>query len=185
MSNIRIAERYAKSLLDLAIEKNELEKVYADVQWLQFLCKSNRDFVQMLRNPVIKGDVKIKIISAFTAEQTGQLTNTFLQLLIQKGREEVLPEITRTFINQYKIYKKILTVKLITAIPLDDAWKNKIAEQLKAISGKESVEMEAIVDPEIIGGFVLQSGDKLIDASVASNLREIANKFSRNEFRLD
>jgi F-type H+-transporting ATPase subunit delta len=185
MSNIRIAERYAKSLLDLAIEKNELEKVYAGMQWLQFLCKSNRDFVNMLRNPVIKGDIKTKIITAFTAEQTGQLTNTFLRLLIQKGREDVLPEITRTFINQYKTYKKILTVKLTTAIPLDDAWKNRIAERLKAVSGMESVELEAIVNPDIVGGFVLRSGDKLIDASVAYSLREIAKKFSRNEFRLD
>ena len=182
MSNIRLAARYAKSLLDLAIEKNDVEKVFTDVQWLQFLCKSNRDFVKMLRNPVIKAGVKTKIISEFTAEQTGQFTNTFLHLLIQKGREDVLPEITRSFVQQYKAYKKIFTVKLVTAFPLGEDLKNKIVQQLKSGTHMQNIELETVVNEDIIGGFVIQSGDKLIDASVANNLRGIAKQFAKNEF---
>ena len=99
MSNVRLATRYAKSLIGLAIERNELEKVFADMEWLQSLCKGNRDFVTMLRSPVIKSDTKGKIINAVAQNNIGQLTNTFIQLLINKGRESALPEITTAFIT--------------------------------------------------------------------------------------
>ena len=69
MPNPRLAARYAKSLIDLAIEKDQLEKVFADMQWLQAVCKSNRDFVTLLRSPVIKADTKRKIIEAVTQGQ--------------------------------------------------------------------------------------------------------------------
>ena len=62
MSNVRLATRYAKSLIGLAIERGELEKVFGDMEWLQSLCKGNRDFVTMLRSPVIKSDTKGKIV---------------------------------------------------------------------------------------------------------------------------
>src|SRR5262245_20424372 len=112
MSNIRLATRYAKSLLGLAIERNELEKVFADMQWLQSVCKSNRDFVNMLRSPVIKSDTKAKIVKALSKEHIGPIVDGFIQLLIQKGREGSLPEMTTAFIQLYTEYKKIYTLKL-------------------------------------------------------------------------
>jgi F-type H+-transporting ATPase subunit delta len=182
MSNIRLAARYAKSLLDLAIEKNEVEKVFSDMQWLQSLCNGNRDFVNMLRNPVIKTVAKSKIIKEITAGNTGQMVDDFIQLLIHKGRENALPEITKTFIQQYKEYKGIYPVKLITALPLGEELKNKIIQQIKAVSKMKNIELEAVVNPDIIGGFVLQSGDKLVDASVSNHLKEIARQFQKNDF---
>ena len=85
MSNVRIATRYAKSLLGLAIERNELDKAFADMEWLQSVCKSNPDFVNMLRSPVIKSDAKGKIVMAVAKDNIGQLTASFIQLLITKG----------------------------------------------------------------------------------------------------
>ena len=67
MPNPRLATRYAKSLIDLSIEKGQLEEVYADMQWLQSVCKSNRDFVTLLKSPVITGDKKIKILKPLPA----------------------------------------------------------------------------------------------------------------------
>ena len=66
MPNPRLASRYAKALIDLAIERGQLEEVFADMKWLQSVCKSNRDFVNVLRSPVIKADVKKKIVEAVT-----------------------------------------------------------------------------------------------------------------------
>ena len=64
MSNVRLATRYAKSILDLSIERNEVEIVFADMEWLQSVCKSSRDFVNVLRSPIIKSDAKEKIKKA-------------------------------------------------------------------------------------------------------------------------
>ncbi len=182
MPNPRLASRYAKSLIDLAIEKGQLEKVFADMQWLQAVCKSNRDFVNLLRSPVIKPDTKKKILTAVTAGNVGELTAAFNALLITKGRESNLPEIVNAFIDSYKQHKNIQTIKLTTAAPISDALKNSIVEQVKKSAGFQNVEVEEKIDADLIGGFVLQIGDKLVDASIAYDLRAIAKQFENNDF---
>ena len=182
MPNPRLATRYAKSLLDLAVEKGQLEEVYADMQWLQSVCKSNRDFVNLLKSPVITGDKKIRIVDAVAGGKLSKLTTAFNTLLIKKNRESVLPEIATAFINQYKEHKSIYTVKLTTATPLSDAAKNAIVMQVKKTGGYQNIELEEKVDKDIIGGFVLQIGDKLVDASIAYDLKAIAKQFENNDF---
>ena len=86
MPNPRLATRYAKSLIDLAIEKDQLEKVYADMQWLQAVCKSNRDFVNLLKSPVINSDTKQKIVEAITKGKVSEMTSGFIRLMIRKNR---------------------------------------------------------------------------------------------------
>jgi len=182
MPNPRLATRYAKSLLDLAVERGQLEEVYADMQWMQAVCKSNRDFVNLLKSPVISGDKKIKIVDAVAGAKLSKLTTAFHTLLTNKTRESNLPEIAAAFITQYKEYKNIHTVKLTTASPASDELKNAIIKQVKKTSGFENIELEEKVDKEIIGGFVLQVGDKMIDASIAYDLKEISKQFENNDF---
>jgi F-type H+-transporting ATPase subunit delta len=79
MPNPRLAARYAKSLLDLAVEKEQLEQVYADMVWLQDVCKQSRDFTNMLRSPIIKADVKGKILNTVTKVHLSELSNAFNQ----------------------------------------------------------------------------------------------------------
>ena len=182
MPNPRLATRYAKSLIDLAIEKGQLEKVYADMQWLQAVCKSNRDFVNLLRSPIIKGDTKKKILEAVTTGNISEMTAAFNRLLITKGRESNLPEISNAFITAYKVEKNIQTIKLTTVMPVSDAVKNAIIEQVKKSGDFQNVELEENIDPDLIGGFVLQVGDKLVDASISYDLRTIAKQFQNNDF---
>ena len=182
MPNPRLAGRYAKSLIDLSIEKGQLEKVYADMQWLQAVCKSNPDFVNLLRSPVISSDKKQKIVKAVTDGKISELTALFDQLLISKNRENYLPEIVTAFISQYKIHKNIHIVKLTVASPISEATKNDIINQVKKTSHMENIELETTVDESLIGGFILQTGDKLIDASIAYDLKHIARQFDNNDF---
>ncbi|HEX6172188.1 MAG TPA: ATP synthase F1 subunit delta [Chitinophagaceae bacterium] len=182
MSNVRIATRYAKSLLGLAIERNELEKAFADMQWLQSVCKSNPDFVNMLRSPVIKSDAKGKIVTAVAKDNIGQLTGEFIRLLITKGREGALPEISTEFIKQYKEYKNIHIVKVTTAVPLSDELREGIIRFIKTTTEIKNLELETIVDKNIIGGIIMQTGDKLVDASVSYDFKQIGKLFENNDF---
>src|SRR5215470_17182651 len=124
MPNPRLASRYAKSLMDLALEKGELEKVFADMQWLQQVIKGSRDFANLLRSPIIKADKKDKIVEAIIGGRVTNITSLFIRLLIAKGRENNLQEIISSFISQYKEHKNIHSVKLTTATPIDDNLKN-------------------------------------------------------------
>ena len=78
--------------------------------------------------------------------------------------------------------KNIHSVKLTTAVPISEELKNKIVEQIKRTSSIQNIELETKVDDKIIGGFVLQAGDQLIDASVSYDLKEIARQFENNDF---
>jgi F-type H+-transporting ATPase subunit delta len=182
MQNPRLASRYAKSLIGLAIEKGQLENVFADMQWLQAVCKNNRDFVNLLRSPIIKPDTKKKIIAAVTQGKIGEMVAAFNNLLITKGREGNLPEVISAFIAAYKEHKNIQTVKLTTASEVSDSVKNEIVAQIKKTGGFENVELEQKTDESLIGGFVLQVGDKLVDASIAYDLKHIARQFDNNDF---
>jgi F-type H+-transporting ATPase subunit delta len=182
MPNPRLATRYAKALIDLSIEKGQLENVFADMQWLNSVCKSNRDFVNVLRSPIITSDVKKKIIAAVTTSHIGEITTAFNNLIITKGRESNLPEIATAFITAYKEKKNIRTVTLTTVEPVSPSAKDAIIAQLKKSAGFENIEMEEKIDPKLIGGFVLQIGDKLVDASIAYDLKQIAKQFENNDF---
>ncbi|MBK6937037.1 MAG: ATP synthase F1 subunit delta [Chitinophagaceae bacterium] len=182
MRNPRLASRYAKSLIGLAIERGQLESAYNDIMWLQAACKESRELVNVLRSPIIKGDSKKRIIEAVTKGKINDLTNAFIHLLISKSREANLPEILTAFITEYKVYNDIQPVKLTIATPVSEELKNAIVDQIKKTGGYKNVELEITVDENIIGGFALQVGDKLVDASIAYDLKNIARQFENNDF---
>jgi F-type H+-transporting ATPase subunit delta len=182
MPNPRLASRYAKSVLDLAVERGQLEQVYADMLYLQQLLKASRDFLNLLRSPVVSSDKKLAVIDSVIGRNVSELTSAFTRLLVNKNREGDLPEIIVAFIKQYKEHKGIHTVKLTTAVPITDAIKNQIIDQVIKTSGMQNIEVESVVDPNIIGGFVLQTGDKLIDVSIAHDLKQVSRQFENNDF---
>jgi F-type H+-transporting ATPase subunit delta len=182
MPNPRLAGRYAKSLLDLANEKNQVEAVYNDMLFLQQLCKESREFVTVLRSPVINPDKKEAILKEVSKGKVGELTTAFNSLLIRKGRETFLPEIVVAFIDQYKHQKGIHTIKLTTASPVSEELKKQIIEKVQAQTAMKNVELKATVNEDIIGGFVLELGDTLVDASIAYDLNKIKSQFLNNDF---
>lgn len=182
MLNPRLAARYAKSLLDLSLERGQLEQVYADMQYLQSVTKSNKDFVSLLRSPIIPSDKKQSILEAVTGGHISELTASFNRLLVRKGREGNLPEITTAFIDQYKQHEHIQTVKLTTASPVSEELKQEIVDKVKAEYGMKNIEINTAVDESLIGGFVLQIGDTQVDASIAYDLNAIRKNFLNNDF---
>jgi F-type H+-transporting ATPase subunit delta len=183
MPNPRLAARYAKSLIDLSTERNQLEDVYKDMQFLQRICKSNPDFVNLLRSPVVNADKKQSIIDAITKNNISVLTAAFIKLLINKGRESDTPEISFAFIEQYNAIKGIHKVKLTTATAISEDLKNAIVSKVKNEAKLEHVELESKTDDEIIGGFVLEFNNNLVDASVLRDLKDISKQFKeRNVF---
>src|ERR1043165_3411760 len=182
MPNPRLAARYAKSLIDLSIEKDQLEKVYTDMLWLQELCNKSSEFVNMLRSPIISTDKKLKIVQAITSGKISEMTSGFNRLLITKNRESILPEIATACITSYKMHKNIHTVNLTTASPINDTIKNAILEQVKKSGGYDNIELVTKVNEKLIGGFVLQTGDQKVDASIANDLKFIARQFENNDF---
>lgn len=183
MQNPRLAGRYAKSLVDLAEEKNQLEQVFTDMKYLQDVCKQSKAFTNVLRSPVIKADVKEKILTEVISKNIGPLAAAFIHLIVRKGRENTLPEIAVAFVEQYNVIKGIHRVKLTTVSPASEELKVVI---IKKVMGEDvslaHVELENVVNEAIVGGFQLEYNGNLIDASIARDLRDIKKQFEKNTY---
>lgn len=173
MQNPRLAARYAKSLIDLAVEKGILEDAYNDMQLIDSVCKSSRELEVMFQSPVVKADKKMAIINEVFKANIHEVTHLFLHLLVNKGREENIPEIAKAFIEQYYAMKHIRTVKLTTATTLDKEMQNVIVAQINKYMTGHTVQMSTVVNDELIGGFVVETEDKLFDASVRKKLNDL------------
>ncbi|MBX3242484.1 MAG: ATP synthase F1 subunit delta [Chitinophagaceae bacterium] len=182
MLHPRLAARYAKSIIDLAVEQNQLESLHSDLVLLQSLCKQSRELVAVIKSPVIPADKKIKILDAITNGKVSNLTTAFNQLLVKKGREAILPEIVDTAIEQYNAIKGIYKVKLTTAQPISEALKSSIEQKVKAEAGLANIELTTEVKDELIGGFVLEFNNNLVDASILRDLKDIRKQFRDNVY---
>ncbi|PSL36028.1 ATP synthase F1 subunit delta [Chitinophaga ginsengisoli] len=179
MQNPRLASRYAKSLVDLASEKGQLEAVNADMLFMQQLSKTNPDVVVLLRSPIVKPDKKQQILAAIFEGRINAITAAFVKLLVVKGRESNLPEIAQEFSKQYDVLKNISKVKITTAVPLDAAVLDLIKTKVQAGTDKQ-VKLETAVNADLIGGFVLETNNNLFDASVLRDLNDIKKQFAEN-----
>lgn len=180
MSVTRIASRYSKSLLDLAVEQNKLDRVLEDVQALK-KATAQRDLLLLLKSPIVNPSKKGTILKEIFGGKFDELTMAFVDIVVKKGRESVLPEITDEFIQQYRNRKNISTIKLTTATPWNDAQIEGIRTKVMGDNGlNKEVEIVSSVNPDLIGGFVIEFGDKLYDASVAHKLEKLRKEFSKN-----
>jgi F-type H+-transporting ATPase subunit delta len=182
MSVIRIATRYAKSLIDLAKEQGDLENVVEDIKYFNE-ATDNRDFYLMLKSPIVNATKKQQVIDALFKDKFSELTLSFLSIVLNKGREMHLPEIAAEFMEQYRSYKHISKVKLITATSLSAETISKIKQRLVGSDiTDDHVELEVEIDPKILGGFVLDFDDRLYDASIAHQLEKLKKDFTNNDF---
>lgn len=182
MKNPRLAGRYAKSLLDLSIEKNQLEITYNDIQFLNNICIGNPDFVAMLKSPVINSDKKEKIMEAIIGNKISSITASFLKLLVNKTREYSLPEIVKAFIGQYNKLNNIHQVKITTAVPISETIQNAIVNKITSTTSIQKISLESAVNEQLIGGFTLEMEGNLIDASILRDLNDVKKQFKNNEY---
>jgi F-type H+-transporting ATPase subunit delta len=168
--------------MDLAIEQNKLDAIYKDMLGLKSVFSQSRDFVMLMKSPIVKADAKYTVVQAITAGKIDGITEGFIKLIIQKGREFFLEEIVGAFIAQYKIYNKINDVKLTTAMALDEEIKNNIKSKISAQFQGMTIDLSTEVDEGLLGGFILEANNNVFDASIIRDLKDIKKQFLKNEY---
>jgi F-type H+-transporting ATPase subunit delta len=181
MSGIRIASRYAKSLLDLCVEKGQLETVKSDMMMMASAMEQSRELRVMLSSPVVKADKKVDILERIFKGNVSEVTMGFITLLTKKGRESILPEIVLSFINQLRTFSGISTAEVTSAVALDAGTKQKVLESAIKLAGGP-VELVEKVDASLIGGFILKVGDKQIDSALSSRIKALKREFAENPY---
>lgn len=174
-----ISSRYAKALYSLAKENREEDRVYKDMKMLSQSFSLEPKLKVVLGNPIISENEKAKLLIAAGGIEVSELYKRFIKLVLLQKREEYLPFMTHNYIHLYRQDKRITRVQFCTAVPVCDKVKQHIQDKLKEETGC-TVEFSGITQPELIGGFRLRIGNIRIDASYATQLKEIHNRLLEN-----
>jgi len=169
--DLKASRRYAKSLLDFAVSENKLDEVAVDMALVGKVCADNKDLVKLLRSPLIKPDVKARVMGEIFSGKIGSAVDKFIKIIISKRREAILPGIANAFENQLREHKGIVLAEVTTAVALDEDLRTKV----KSLINKtyNNVEIKEYVDPDIIGGIVIKVGDLEYDDTILSRIGEI------------
>ena len=184
MRYTKVITRYAKSLLDLALEKDKLEEVKVDMEVISRICRESRDFRLLLASPIVHTDKKRSIINETFAGKIGKVALTFLEILITKRREHLLHGVADQFLLFYKTHKGIQIAELRTAVALDEETRKQLLQKITELTSSE-VELQEEVDESLIGGFVLRVGDRQYDASILKQVHSLQREFDSNPYIKD
>lgn len=177
MRQTKAARTYAKSLLDLAVTQGVIEDVKNDMALILDVCENSHELQTVLQSPIVPADKKVKVLDELFKKKTSKLTMAFIDLLVEKGRGAVLPNIAYSFGDLYLENKNILRAVIKSVDGVGDVLKKKVTDLVKSTYNKE-VLIEEVKDESLIGGFVVTIGDKQIDASVSQQLASMHNALS-------
>ena len=173
-----ISVRYARALLKSATEAKIEDAVYTEMQQL---AKSYVEVPQLrftIDNPMLSKDKKEALLLTAVGEKPSDLTKTFIQLVLKEDRERVMQFIANSYVTLYRQQKNVIRGRLITAAAVSPATEQKMRQM---VEGKTNgtVEFESEVDPDIIGGFILEYDTYRMDASVKSKLNSILTQLKK------
>ncbi|RRJ94115.1 ATP synthase F1 subunit delta [Flavobacterium macacae] len=176
MSGTRAAIRYAKAILDLAISSGAGQEVYNDMVLISSTIKDNKELSDFIENPTLSVAVKESALTEVFA-QTNGLTKGLFHLLFENKRFEILEGIASQYTIQFDEMNGFEVATVTTAIEMDSDLEAKVSEKIREFSNKK-ITIQNIVDPSIIGGFIIRIGDKQYNASIANRLQVLKREFS-------
>ena len=168
--------RYARALFEAAQERNRLEEVQRDLSDFVDAVREVPELRALLRDPVLDRRVKIAALSDVLAG-SDELVRNFVLVLTEQGRAGELEETEREFERFLADETGRLSLELATAIELSDEEAGQIVQQIERASGRD-VEATRRVDPDLLGGVVLQVGSLRLDASLRGRLERLRRELA-------
>ncbi|MBK1635161.1 F0F1 ATP synthase subunit delta [Rhodovulum adriaticum] len=170
-----IAQRYATALFEIAKEAKDLATLEADVALLDAALAESADFRAMISSPVYTRDAQGRAVAALAPKMgLSAMTANTLGLMATKRRLFALPQLTAALRALIAEEKGEVTAEVVSASPLTEAQKQKLAAALKVSAGKD-VKITAAVDESLIGGLIVKLGSKMIDTSIRARLNALQN----------
>ncbi len=181
MKGTRAALRYAKATLDLAKDKGLTDKVNNDLLLINKTISENSDLLEMLNNPIIKSNTKKSALDKIFTKKVEGITMNLINLLIENKRLPLLTLVAKEYLILYNGLKGVEVASVTSAIPLTKDLEVQILKKIKQISDNK-ITIKNIIDPSIIGGFILRVGDKQFDSSVSNQLTSLLATFEDNHY---
>ncbi|MEB3209964.1 MAG: ATP synthase F1 subunit delta [Leptolyngbyaceae bacterium] len=174
-----VVNPYAEGLMGVARANNLTSQISEDVKLLMSLMEESKDFYPFLANPLVDGDAKKGLLRRVVSEQVNPFTLNFLMLLIDRKRISLVKDICKKYQDIYRKLNQVALAEVTSAVPLSDDQQEAVRQKVIQITNAHSVELEARVDPELIGGVVIKVGSQVLDASLKGQLRRIGLSLTR------
>lgn len=183
MSNYKLARRYAKGLLRLAIENEKQEEISAEVIQLTNLLDESEDLVSFFNSPIIGKEKKQEVV-AEVFKSFSQPVRKFVEVIVDHGRESNIKVILSEYTVMAKEEQGINKVIITSVSPLSDAQQQKIIAESKEKFNLTTSKYDIVnkIDESLIGGFILRIGDIQLDASVKTKLTNLKKEFDVNHY---
>ena len=169
-----LAGRYASALFDLARDQKQIESVGKSLDSLNQALTDSKDFNELVTSPLVSREEAGKAFDAIAPQLSlDPVTTNFLGVLARNGRKNQLQPVIRAFRRLSAEHRGETTAEVITARPLNDDQLSALRAQLRTRAGRD-VNVDATVDPAILGGIVVKLGSQQIDASIRTKLNRLA-----------
>lgn len=172
-----VAEPYAQALMSFAQSHELTDRFGDDIRDLIALLDDSSDLRDFLANPVMKESAKKAVLQQIVRDSHPYLVN-FLMLVVDKRRTIFLEKICEQYLEQLRKLKNIALAEVTSATELSEQQRQAVTDKVKGLTGAQSVELKAKVDPELIGGVVIKVGSQVFDASLKGQLRRIGFNLS-------
>jgi F-type H+-transporting ATPase subunit delta len=169
-----ISVRYARALLKSATDAKIEADVYKEMQTMAKTYTEVPQLKQTIDNPMLSKDTKQQLLLTAVGEKPCELTKAFISLVLKEDRENVMQFIANSYVTLYRQQKNVIRGRLITAAAVSPATEQKMRQMVESKTNG-TVEFETEVNPDIIGGFILEYDTYRMDASVKSKLNSILN----------
>jgi F-type H+-transporting ATPase subunit delta len=174
----RAASRYAKAILSLAIDENKAVVVNEDMKSILVTVSKNKELRDFLSSPLVKPDQKRAGLRQVFKDANDVTMKTF-DLLVTNKRTDILLDVATSFIVLFEEMNKREIATVTTAVEITADLEKKVLAKAQELAGKE-VTLEKVIDPSILGGFILRVGDREINASVQNKIGELKRTFASN-----
>jgi len=171
----RIVRRYATALFNAAVRMKVMDRVESDLGLISYAVESSPALVESLKNPLIPSGRKKEVVSDIFAGKVHEVTLSYLNLLIDKRREEAVALTEEEYVRLADEARGVVRAQVTTAVKLDAEQYERLRAGLSVFTGKH-VEMTHELDPSIKGGVVVRIGDRVIDGSVRGQLEGLREK---------
>ncbi len=168
-----VAAPYAQALLSIAQSSNQVDELSAIASDLLNLLKASGDLSDLLASPITNSDVKKGVLNTVLGDDANRSMKNFLMLLVDRGRIYLLAPILQEFQVKVRALKQTVLAEVTSAIPLSDEQTETVRQKVQGITQATSIEIVAQVDPDLIGGVIIQIGSQVLDASIRGQLRRI------------
>jgi len=180
MSKYSIANRYAIAFYADSEEKNILSEVSADMELIYDSLESSAELRKILLNPIIDKEKKIEIVLEIFSDRIVNETKDFIKFLFYKKRENLTLDIVKQFLVIRDDKEGILNALITTAEEINEGQRSEFINKLELYSAKK-VRAKFLIDKKIIGGFLIKIDDKVIDASILQNLKNLKTRLLQEE----